>query len=243
MEHEQHVSAIRRDSSGLLEAAGEADPHATIDACPDWKPADLVWHIGEVHHFWGTVVAERLRDPDQYTQPDRPPTEDDLRSFARGSAAMLLDALSTTDPSTPVWTWSVQKDAAFVSRRMAMETAVHRVDAERAAGRERRIDPELAADGVDEFLVHFLPDVVDGAPPLGGSVHVHCSDVPGEWTVTVDSGGKYAVSREHAKGDAALRGDAHDLLMVLWRRAPLDSVTVFGDRAIAERLIARTNLD
>ena len=48
------------------------------------------------------------------------------------------------------------------------------------------------------------------------------------------------VTREHAKGDAAVRGPAHDLLMVLWRRQSLDTVEVIGDRAVAERLIART---
>ncbi len=142
-----------------------------------------------------------------------------------------------------MWTWSSQGDVAFVARRMAHEAAVHRVDAERAVGREWRIPAERAADGVDEFLVHFLPDVVKGAPALGGSVHVHCADVDGEWTVTTDDDGHDVVERTHAKGDAALRGDAHDLLMVLWRRAPLDAVTVFGDRAVAERLVARTNLE
>ncbi len=55
-----------------------------------------------------------------------------------------------------MWTWSPQQDVAFVIRRVTQETAVHRVDAERAAGRDHRIDPELAADGVDEFLYHFL---------------------------------------------------------------------------------------
>ena len=43
------------------------------------------------------------------------------------------------------------------------------------------------------------------------------------------------VARDHAKADAALRGPAHDLLMVLWRRSPLDAVEVFGDTAAALR--------
>ena len=59
---------------------------------------------------------------------------------------------------------------------MAQETAVHRLDAERAAGREHAIDAELAADGVDEFLFEFLAWVAAdaaaarrvGAPALHG---------------------------------------------------------------------------
>ncbi len=126
---------------------------------------------------------------------------------------------------------------------MAQETAVHRVDAERAAGRDHRVDPEFAADGIDEFLTHFLRWIAEDAAPAGGSVHLHCADTAGEWTVTTDDDGRYTLTREHSKGDAALRGDAHDLLMVLWRRAPLDSVDVFGDRDVAERFVARTRLE
>ncbi len=80
--------------------------------------------------------------------------------------------------------------------------------------------------------------VAPDAVPVGGSVHLHCTDVDGEWIVAADDDGADVVTREHAKGDAAVRGPAHDLLMVLWRRRPLDTVEVFGDRAVAERLIA-----
>ena len=163
-------------------------------------------------------------------------------AFAEAQARMLDDVLTATDPATPVWTWSSEHDAAFVTRRMAQETAVHRYDAERAAGREHRLDSRLASDGVDEFLFHFLGWVGPDAVPVDGSVHLHCTDVEGEWLVVADTDGADVVTREHAKGDAAVRGPAHDLLMVLWRRQALDTVEVIGDRAVAERLIARTRL-
>jgi hypothetical protein len=50
------------------------------------------------------------------------------------------------------------------------------------------------------------------------------------------------VTREHAKGDAALRGPAADLLLALWHRLPLDDLDVVGDRAVAERFVARTTV-
>ena len=102
---------------------------------------------------------------------------------------------------------------------------------------ELYVDADLAADGIDELLDEFLVWVAEGAAPLAGSVHLHCTDVAGEWVVRGD-----VVTREHAKGDAAIRGPAHDLLMVLWRRQRLDSVDVVGDAAVAERFVARTNL-
>jgi uncharacterized protein (TIGR03083 family) len=238
----EHLEALRRDSAALLAAAHAADPATTIVGCPDWTPVDLVWHIGEVHWFWSTIVGDGLPGPDDYVEPERPDSDDGVFAFAERSAIRLDDILSRTDPSTEVWTWSEPHNAGFVIRRMAHETAVHRVDAERAAGRDHRIDPELAGDGVDEFLTHFLRWTAKDAEPIGGSVHLHCGDTAGEWTVTMDDDGTWNVAREHSKGDAALRGDAHDLLMVLWRRAPLDAVQVFGDRGVAGRFVAHTNL-
>jgi uncharacterized protein (TIGR03083 family) len=241
MEPAQYLDALRRDSTALVAAARRADPAAAVASCPGWSPEDLAWHIGEVHWFWASVVRDRI-SPDAYAEPERPPTAEGVFDFAGEAARLLEEALARTDPETPVWTWSEQHNAGFVIRRMAQETAVHRVDAERAAGGDHRIDPDLAADGVDEFLTHFLRWVADDAQPVGGSVHLHCADAPGEWTVSIGADGSTTVVREHSKGDAALRGDAHDLLMVLWRRAPLDSVEVIGDRGVAERFVARTSL-
>jgi len=45
------------------------------------------------------------------------------------------------------------------------------------------------------------------------------------------------VAATHAKGDVAVRGPANDLLLALWRRRPLDSVDVVGERAVAEQLL------
>ena len=98
--------------------------------------------------------------------------------------------------------------------------------------------PTASTSSCSTSSAGWRPDAV----PVDGSVHLHCTDVEGEWLVTADADGADVVTREHAKGDAAVRGPAHDLLMVLWRRQPLDTVEVIGDRAVAERLIARTRL-
>jgi uncharacterized protein (TIGR03083 family) len=195
-----------------------------------------------VWEWWGTIVRERCTSPEEPVPSARPTTFAETFAFAERRARELDEVLSATDPATPLWTWGTDKTAAFVVRRMTQETAVHRLDAERAAGRTYAIDPELASDGVDEFLFEFLIWADKAAPPFAGSVHLHCTDVAGEWLVRDDGGGGCVVTREHAKGDAAIRGTANDLLLVLWRRLPLDAVEVIGDRPTAERLIARTNL-
>ena len=156
--------------------------------------------------------------------------------LAAATADELADLLTSTDPSTPVWTWAGHNDVGWVARRVAHETAVHRHDAEEAAGRRYEIDPELASDGIDEYLHVFLPRRA-AEHELSGSVHLHCTDVAGEWLVEpAADGGTPTIRREHAKGDAAVRGPAEDLLLVLWGRLPLDAADVIGDAAVAAQL-------
>jgi hypothetical protein len=122
---------------------------------------------------------------------------------------------------------------------------VHRWDAENAAGDAPPIDAELAVDGIDEFFEHFCDTGAADAEAVGGTVHLHCTDADGEWLVTEPVvGGKLAVTREHAKGDAAVRGSASDLLLLLWRRVELDdgAFELFGDADVARRLVARAPL-
>ena len=253
MDRDIFLDVLHHESTALLAAARTADPAAPVPGCPGWTTTDLVWHIGVVHDFWGHIVRERSTAPDAYDYPPRanngastPTAFEAVHTFASERAAEMHRVLSDADLATPVWTSTPQQDIAFVLRRMAHETAAHRVDAEHASGRDHRIDAALAADGIDEFLAYFLPRVNDDAPALDGSVHVHCTDEGvadghGEWTVRTGDDGAYIVTRDHTKADAALRGEAHDLLMALWRRAPLDAVTVFGDRQLAEAFIARAS--
>jgi uncharacterized protein (TIGR03083 family) len=246
------LDVISADSAALVAAARIAGPGAPVLACPGWDVADLVWHVGEVQDFWEYVVRERVLDPGTYVQPARPtadvddPAASDLEAvirFAQVRAAALGETLAAAGSAGPVWTWAGPQDSAWVARRMAHEVAIHRVDAEQAAGREHRLPADLAADGIDEFLTYLWPVAPAGSPPLGGSVHLHCSDVDGEWTVSPDGAGGHSVAGGHAKGDAALRGAASDLLLVLWRRAPLDAVTVFGDELLARAFVDRPGLD
>ena len=242
MEHADYLSALGRDAPALLAAVRAAPPRAAIAACPGWDPIDLGWHVAEVHRFWATIVTERLLARPEPWPPARPATDEAVLAAADEWTRVLLGALASADPATPVWTWSEgNNDVAFVARRVAQETAVHRVDAERAAWHGRHeVEPVLAADGIDELLVRMLPAMAQERPPLAGSVHVHCTDTEGEWTVTTSDGGGIVVTTGHAKGDAALRGRAHDLLMALWHRDGAEHLEVFGDADVATAFLATT---
>jgi uncharacterized protein (TIGR03083 family) len=242
MTRDDLLTAIGRDSAGFADAAAAADLATPVPACPGWDVAELVWHLLGVHYFWRSIAAGALQDPREVAEPDRPADAELVGAFRDGAAA-LMEVLAATDPATPVWTWAPQKDVAFIVRHQAQETAVHRWDAEQAAGRGFAIDAPLASDSIDEFLAFSFPSANEGAA-LAGSVHLHCTDVPGEWLVApAGEGNEVVVTREHAKGDAALRGTASDLLLALYRRAGLDTLDVVGDRAAAEAFIAYPDLD
>jgi uncharacterized protein (TIGR03083 family) len=131
------------------------------------------------------------------------------------------------------------RDLGWLARRMAQEFLVHRIDAEQATGVVGDVSPEFASDGVDEFLTVFM-NQSNGS--VTGTVHLHCTDVEGEWMVRPE-GDALAVTREHAKGDCAIRGRAVDILLALWRRGPLSACEVIGDAALAESFVAASSLD
>jgi uncharacterized protein (TIGR03083 family) len=238
MQRDEYLAVIRRDGEALLAAAQQV-PGARVRGCPEWDTGDLVWHIGAVHNFWGTVVDRRLTDPSGYEPPTRPEPAA-LVAFAREQLEFVSHVLEATDPATEVFTWTPDHTAGWVTRRMAHETIMHRWDAEDAAGIDATIDAALASDGVDEFLSYFLRDDAGDTSAGAASVHLHATDTPGEWVVRFGDGVP-VVTREHAKGDAAVRGPAADLLLALWHRVPLDRLEVIGDEPAAARFFARSS--
>ena len=98
--------------------------------------------------------------------------------------------------------------------------------------------PDEASADIDHFLLDVLRR---GDAAVGGSVHIHCTDVAGEWTIR-EFADSFVVAREHAKGDCAIRGAALDILAVLSKQAPLSTVDVVGDADVAARFVAAATL-
>jgi uncharacterized protein (TIGR03083 family) len=242
LDRDEYLNALRRDGAAFAATLTDVPMDAPVPGCPEWTAADLWWHLTEVHDFWCYVVAAAATAPDGYPDPVRPADEQLAATYLAGLEE-LTDALAATSDDVPVWTWTTDHTVGWVLRRMAHESAAHLGDAQQTAGREPAMDAALASDGVDEFLEWFTGRVADGQPAaIGGSVHLHCTDVPGEWFVVDDGAGGLTVTREHAKGGAAIRGAASDMLFVLWRRLPLDRLEVIGDADLAARFVARPAL-
>lgn len=218
---------------------------AVVPDCPGWTLRDLVEHLGGVHR-WAQEGITTGRAPDRSSTdpaPDAPPHDPDAlaRWFGDGAIA-LAHVLDTTDPDAPAWMpFRVERPTVGVwLRRQTHETSVHRWDAESAIGAPGPIEATLAADGIDEYFDLVLARRVDrdGITLPAHSLHVHCTDTPGEWFVQVVEG-TTSVLREHRKGDAVLRGRAQDLLLTLWgRTVPDGSVEVLGDADAAAAWLA-----
>lgn len=218
-----------------LSLAARHDTTAEVPSCPGWNIDELLRHVGVTHRRVALIVREGRTEPPPLEETS-PPHGGSLNWYEVGLAT-LLDAMRTVDPATPVWTFSRRdQTAAFWHRRMAHETSVHRVDAEQATGAVGPVDPGLALDGIAESLEVFAPLLARrDEDPSTATVHLHATDVEGEWLVTL-GGGTVAVEHGHAKGDAAVRGAAADLHLWLWGRVPLDRLEVFGDPTVADRL-------
>jgi uncharacterized protein (TIGR03083 family) len=235
MEYADYCDAIRRDGHALGAAAREAGVDRSVPSCPDWQVADLLGHVGRLHRWVATIVESEGDDPaDHWSDAEPPPADVRLDWFAAG-VDLLADALMRVDPAAAAWSWTDDRTAGFWARRQANETAVHRWDAQLATGDAQPIDHALAVDGIDEFfgLIPFWrhESRVRGT---GESIHLHCTDGAGEWLVRIGTDG-VLVTREHAKGDVAMRAPASDLLLFLWGRVDHSGAEVFGDASLLDR--------
>jgi uncharacterized protein (TIGR03083 family) len=233
---------LRTDGVEFIDIVATHGFDHAVPSCPDWNLGDLAWHVGTVWNRWARIVSQGLTTAEEVEaigQPARP-AGDLLLDWVTAAHTALYSALARASDATEVWTWTGSRQPeVWVERRMAHETAVHRWDASHAVGVPFDIATELAADGIDEFLTLFVArDVAEGTAPLGGTVHLHCTDprLPdgsGEWLVTELDAAGARFSKEHAKGDVAVRGRASDLLLWLWGR-DAGPVEMFGDTDLAE---------
>jgi uncharacterized protein (TIGR03083 family) len=237
---QQYAEAVRTETAALVDAAERAGADAPVPSCPEWTVADLLGHVGRVQNWAATVVERRATEQIRFRELERPPEDASERAaYVRAGGERLADALSAVDPEVPVWTFVESATgagrAAFWQRRQAHEAAIHRYDAQLAAGAPQPVDGALAADGVDELLTVLGPRsfgaALAGAP---ATLHLHCTDREGEWLVRLTDTG-FEVERAHAKGDVAVRGPASDLFLFSHNRRGTEGLEVFGDAAVLER--------
>jgi uncharacterized protein (TIGR03083 family) len=226
--------------------------------CPAWTLEQLTAHVGFGHRWAAVIVERRATTPVPHDQADDlqvPAAAEERLRWLLAGARRLGDAVREAGPQTRVWTWAEEKTAGSWLRRITHDTLVHRLDAELAVGRDVSLAPDLAAESVSDLLDMFsiLPRI-DDFPALaelrgsGQTLHFHATDpglgAAGEWLARrTPSGVEWA--HGHGRGDAALRGRALDLLLVLSRRAALDGsrVQALGDEQLLAHWLEHSRLD
>jgi uncharacterized protein (TIGR03083 family) len=240
-----YLAVLASEANILAAAADEAGLDAAVPTCPGWTVADLLLHIGEVHR-WATAVvaseATRLGDvPTDFL--GALPIAADTVDWFRSGAARLRETFAAADPSVEYAAFlndPATPRLLFWARRQSLETSMHRVDAESATGRCTGFAPDIAIDGIDEFLTGFLPR---SRTPLHvdspRSLQVAPDYTDRRWTVSI--GPDMPVTERRAAvadtgADCTITGSASDIYLALWNRGSLDALGVSGDRALIEML-------
>lgn len=249
---ESAAASLIAENDRLASVLAGADPSTPVPTCPGWDLRSVLKHVGRGDRWAAQMVADRATEalPPREVVGGRP--EGDESDWLRGGVRELLDAVTAVGADSPTWTFTGPKPAAWWIRRRLHEATVHRADVVLALGEAFDLAPDLAADGVSEWLDLLAARPPAPDPPLaaGATLHLHATDdelgAAGEWLLRGEAveGSGAAVTWEHGhgKGDAAVRGTASDLLLGVTRRIRGDDarLEVLGDAAVWPRWLERT---
>lgn len=223
-----HLAAIAADSERVADLAVHGDLTKPVPSCPGWTLHDLVDHLGEVQRFWAENV--RAADPGSPWPGEVSPADSDVAGWMRECTAALLDALRAAGDDAPCWTWwGEPQSVEAVKRHQVQEAAVHRWDAEAAIGTPNPLPPDVAHDGVGEFLEIMLGNDAASVP---GTVALASTDTGGRWVVGSDD-----------VPVAEISGTASDLVLSLYRRVGPSALSVTGDNAVTTAFLAAAGTD
>jgi uncharacterized protein (TIGR03083 family) len=229
LNRDAYLETLDRDAWAFGELLRHRDLSNPVPDCPGWDVGDLARHLSGIHR-WATnaIVSGAPGD-----EPVGPVERDELVAWFDSGATRLLEVLRTTDPLTPTWTFGPKpRLVEFWLRRQPHETSVHLGDARRALGVDAPVDPAFAADGVDEVVTMLIPRQVrlERIPPLPHAVRLELTDT--ETSHVLRTGD------DASDPTASVAGTAHDVLLALWRRTPIEKLTIEGDAAAARAVFA-----
>lgn len=250
---DRYRTEILRQTDLLRSLLGGADPAVRVPTCPAWNLGQLARHVGGAHRWVETIVRTRATGPvshhlvdDVFDYGDEN-NEDTatLDAWLADGARQLTDALADAGPDTRVWTVVPDQPLVFWARRMLFETVVHRADAAWTVGRDYRLDPAVARDGLDEWMSFgTVPEAYDGndVPLLGAgrTLRLSATDDPGgDWFVDLTGD---APRQRHTDEKAAVtvRGPLTDLLLLVYGRPVEERTDVEGDRPLLDLWLRRT---
>jgi uncharacterized protein (TIGR03083 family) len=223
----------------LLREAASADLSAPVPSCPGWTLADLLRHLA---HGYMNVVVPQLRQTEP-TPTSELADSDPMAAFEHGYAVMLEELAASESREN-----ADRRLATFWIRRMAHETAMHRIDADLVMRRPSTpIPTELAVDGVDELLTVFLARETTQWPEQYAA---ELSDWAPRWLMVSCGGAAWHVRvrpqgvevtpldpRQPQEAGCAARidCDAETFLRWAYNRPMTQQVAISGDRPMVEQ--------
>jgi uncharacterized protein (TIGR03083 family) len=220
-------------AAGRFSATLGADLETPVPSCPGWDLRALASHLGGVHR-WARSALTQPR-PDAHSD-EGPGPDIDVRAWFDEGARDLVTTLHATDPAAPCWTFGPKpRTAAFWFRRQAHETSIHAWDAEQAtSGHAAPFPLELSLDGIDEVITMLVPRQVrlgrlQAFPHAVDLRPADARDVPA-----------WRLGPADRKPDGVVTAAAATMLLLLWRRVPLDvhGATVTGDADAVRAVLA-----
>jgi uncharacterized protein (TIGR03083 family) len=239
MEIAEHIEILKQEAKLFADGARQTDLENEVEHCPGWNVRDLVRHLSEIHLWAAARVAKRTSKlfPDDISElteswPELAvfwPEDEGLIDWYLKTNDNLVAALESASPDDEMPTFlPAPSPLAMWARRQAHETAVHRFDAEHAAGIPSTFDPVFASDGIDEIVRAFAPRKDDFPTETVRRMAVRASDTGDRWVLTMAPDGITTV-RGDGPADATLTGSASNLYLALWNRLGDEAITIDGD--------------
>ena len=223
-----------------------------MTTCPDWTLSELALHVGRAHRWAQHIIETRAQKPIDMSAVDMglPATTTRYGAWLCSGATAFSAAVQFAGIRTPVWSWSDDQSVGFWLRKITHDTIIHRIDAELTVGLRPSLSPQMASDGVAKSLLAAIttlstvghPDpIFEGLPGSNSPCSSRPPTPPMKLPLrtSMPEGVRWTSGRGEA--DAIVRGSAFDLLLALYRRAPIHVVDVMGDESLVVHWIAHSS--